>query len=182
MSEPWVVIPNLLSAAECSEQIQRAEAVGFEEAPINGYRGIVMRKDIRDNTRVMLDDPDRALWIWERLAPIFPPDLGVPGWRPVGLNERLRYYRYDPGQFFRPHTDGYFARENGERSFLTLLVYLNDDFVGGETCFPGAMIRPERGMALLFSHPVLHESRSIDRGRKYVLRTDVMFREEEEPL
>jgi hypothetical protein len=125
-----------------------------------------------------VDDPDRALWIWERLAPMFPAALGVPGWRPVGLNERLRYYRYDPGQFFRPHADGYFARENGERSFLTFLVYLNDDFYGGETCFPGDVIRPERGAALLFSHPVLHESRVIDYGRKYVLRTDVMFQEE----
>ena len=175
MLNPWQVIPGFLSTDECAEQIRRAEQVGFEDAPVNTFRGIRMRKDIRDNTRVMLDDPDRALWIWERLSPVFPPGLAVPGWKPVGLNERLRYYRYDPGQFFRPHSDGYFARENGERSFLTFLVYLNDDFVGGETCFPGETIRPERGAALLFSHPVLHESRTIDYGRKYVLRTDVMF-------
>lgn len=179
MSNPWVLIPDFMSADECAEQIRRAEALGFGDAPINSFRGVVMRKDIRDNTRVMLDDPDRAHWIWERLAPIFPAALAMPGWRPVGLNERLRYYRYDPGQFFRPHTDGYFARENGDRSFLTFLVYLNEDFSGGETCFPGETIRPRSGAALLFSHPVLHESRTLEQGRKYVLRTDVMFREDQ---
>jgi hypothetical protein len=26
-----------------------------------------------------------------------------------GLNERLRFLRYDPGHFFRPHTDGSYA-------------------------------------------------------------------------
>ena len=176
MLGPWQLIPDFLSAEECAEQIRRAEAVGFEDAPVQSFRGVVMRKDIRDNTRVMLEDPDRALWIWERLLPLFPVGLAVPGWEPVGLNERLRYYRYDPGQFFRPHSDGYFQRENGERSFLTFLVYLNDDFVGGETCFPGEVIQPERGTALLFSHPGRHESQTVEYGRKYVLRSDVMFR------
>jgi hypothetical protein len=49
----------------------------------------------------------------------------------VGLNERFRFYRYDPGQHFAPHMDGCYQRANGEESQFTFLVYLNDGFVGG---------------------------------------------------
>jgi hypothetical protein len=37
-------------------------------------------------------------------------------------------------------------------------------------------ITPAKGMALLFHHPILHRGDSVVRGRKYVLRTDVMYR------
>jgi hypothetical protein len=38
-------------------------------------------------------------------------------------------------------------------------------------------VKPERGMALLFKHEVLPEGATVNAGRKYVLRTDVMFSE-----
>ena len=72
----------------------------------------------------------------------------------VGLwcvNERLRFYRYDIGQQFDWHYDGAFERDNGERSQLTFMVYLNDGFVGGETALEGAIISPRKGLA-----PILH--------------------------
>jgi len=56
-----------------------------------------------------------------------------------GLNERLRFYRYDPGQKFDWHQDGYYERENGERSQFTFMVYLNDGFGGGGTSFVDRM-------------------------------------------
>jgi prolyl 4-hydroxylase len=60
-------------------------------------------------------------------------------------------------------------------SLLTLMVYLNDDFAGGETSFAEVAIVPHRGMALLFRHALFHEGRPVTRGVKYVLRSDVMF-------
>jgi hypothetical protein len=63
------------------------------------------------------------------------------------------------------------------------MVYLNDDFVGGETKFylddgtPRLDVKPERGMALVFVHRQLHEGAAVVQGRKYVLRTDVMYRQ-----
>jgi hypothetical protein len=36
-------------------------------------------------------------------------------------------------------------------------------------------IRPERGMALGFYHLQIHEGAPVIHGRKYVLRTDVMY-------
>jgi hypothetical protein len=61
------------------------------------------------------------------------------------------------------------------------MVYLNADFSGGETKFYNedrelhVTVRPERGMALGFVHSQLHEGAPVVRGRKYVLRTDVMY-------
>jgi prolyl 4-hydroxylase len=40
-------------------------------------------------------------------------------------------------------------------------------------------VRPELGKALVFYHPQLHEGMPVVKGRKYVLRTDVMFRQAE---
>lgn len=101
------------------------------------------------------------------------------------MNERLRLYRYDVGQKFDWHLDGSFERPTGERSFFTFMVYLNDDFEGGTTSFTnvqsristGDMLRvtPKTGMALLFHHPILHRGDPVVAGRKYVLRTDVMY-------
>jgi hypothetical protein len=41
----------------------------------------------------------------------------------------------------------------------------------------GGMLRvtPKTGMALLFHHPILHRGDPVIAGRKYVLRTDVMY-------
>ena len=72
------------------------------------------------------------------------------------------------------HKDGP-TLENGLRSELTLLVYLNEGFEGGETDFRDFAIRPATGMALLFIHDTWHEGAEVTAGTKYVLRSDVMY-------
>jgi predicted 2-oxoglutarate/Fe(II)-dependent dioxygenase YbiX len=177
-------IAGFLSAAECDDYIRLGEATGFEEAPITTSRGMMMMKDVRNNDRVMIDDPARALALYRRVSDDLAPRFQRT-WTPVAFNERLRLYRYDIGQQFDWHRDGYFQRPNGERSFFTFMVYLNDDFDGGATSlsddgfgFPGGMLRitPAKGMGLLFHHPILHRGDPVTTGRKYVLRTDVMYR------
>ena len=42
----------------------------------------------------------------------------------------------------------------------------------------GPTVLPRTGSALIFTHPVLHEGCEVTRGRKYVLRTDVMYSDE----
>ncbi|WP_315705976.1 MULTISPECIES: hypothetical protein [unclassified Bradyrhizobium] len=41
------------------------------------------------------------------------------------------------------------------------------------------VITPEQGMALLFHHPIMHRGDPVTRGRKYVLRSDVMYRRQQ---
>ena len=60
------------------------------------------------------------------------------------------------------------------------MVYLNEGFEGGATALhqsrPSLLITPKRGMALVFYHRQLHEGMPVVKGRKYVLRTDVIYR------
>ena len=56
------------------------------------------------------------------------------------------------------------------------MIYLNDDYGGGNTSFNTISIEPKKGMALIFLHNLEHEGSAITDGIKYVLRTDVMFK------
>lgn len=165
------VIPSFLAPDRCQQLIESAEQMGFTEAPVKTRNGEVMRKDIRNNERVIWHKPDLAQRLWTRLHPCFPTNQF---WLAVGLDERFRFYRYDKAQQFDWHRDGSVKGPNGERSRWTLLVYLNDDFVGGSTTFEKVDVRPQTGLALVFQHHRRHKGQPVLSGRKYVLRTDVM--------
>jgi predicted 2-oxoglutarate/Fe(II)-dependent dioxygenase YbiX len=173
IAEGVQVIPDLLTPEECREYIELTEARGYEAAPITTAVGFVMRPDIRNNARVIVDDAGWAESLWQRSRDEIPGFLR--GRQAIGLNERFRFYRYDPGERFAPHRDGAYRRDNGEASLLTFLVYLNEGFSGGETIVEGRPITPRRGMALIFEHQLLHEGAAVTKGRKYVLRSDVMY-------
>jgi predicted 2-oxoglutarate/Fe(II)-dependent dioxygenase YbiX len=182
--EQVFVIHDFLTPEECAEFVRATEAEGYAPAPISTLGGFVMAPEIRNNERVMIDNDEWAARLWERARPLVPSPF--KGYEAVALNERIRFYRYDEGHAFRPHTDGHFAR-NDQRSQLTFMVYLNGDCAGGDTVVyiqddgetlpDGAEIRvkPELGKALVFFHYLLHEGTPVTAGRKYVLRTDVMY-------
>ncbi len=168
---------NLLSESECTQLIEHFEAQGPELAPINSIRGAEVRTELRNNSRVIKDDPEFAARLFERAAPHLPHQ--VSGHTVRGANERLRFYRYHPGEYFGLHRDGCFVRDSGERSFLTFMVYLNGGFEGGETDFPELQktVTPKRGLGVAFQHRLIHEGKELIRGVKYALRTDVMYGE-----
>lgn len=166
------LVEGFFSPEECDAWIRRTEAMGYEDAPVSTARGPQMLKDIRNNTRVMFDDVQASEQIWARAAPYC---INLVGLTPCGLNERLRFYRYEPTEQFDWHRDGWFERE-GERSYLTFMVYLNEGFVGGATEFPAVAVTPRAGLAIFFVHTLIHRGAPLHEGRKYVLRTDVMFK------
>jgi hypothetical protein len=175
------LIHEFLSPTECARFMARSEELGYLEAPITTAEGPVMNKNVRDNHRLMVDDPALAEELFERARPFLP--ARVNRWQPSGFNERWRYYRYDPDERFAPHYDGHFARSADEKSQLTFMIYLNGGFVGGATNFyrpgvpePFVTVAPVAGLALVFVHWKLHEGAPVERGRKYVLRTDVLCR------
>jgi 2OG-Fe(II) oxygenase superfamily len=153
------VLHDFLSPEECQHYIDLSEAEGYGDAPITTSRGPVMNKEMRNNDRVIIDDPGLALLWFMRAKPFLPPNFLY--WVPVGLNERFRYYRYTAGQKFDWHFDGAFTRDNGETSKLTFMIYLNSGCVGGETLFnlkkygavraedPMLHVTPEAGKALV---------------------------------
>jgi len=190
-------------------------------------RPVRYRHDYRRNDRCVYRSHEFAELLWRRIQPTaealavrVDPDLvhqhlavetplgecpeelrlgyGMEGiWRPVGLNETLRFCRYEAGGFFRRHCDGMFRRSEDEQSLFTCMFYLNGDLDGGATRFlkPGdgtlgsapleaarqeellASVPPETGLCLLFYQKgLLHEGEDLHAGSKYILRTDVMFR------
>lgn len=176
------VLPELLSEEECREFIGRAESQGY----------LAMKGDYppsyRDNDRIVIDDRELAGRLFERFRHELPERLSVndESWELVGLNPRFRGCRYRDGQKFVRHRDGAFGDSDGSRSFLTLMLYLNDhsEFQGGHTRFyedrwDERVVRsvpPETGTGIVFEHALWHDGQSVTNGVKYVLRTDVMYR------
>jgi prolyl 4-hydroxylase len=178
--ENWIyTVDGLITPAECQRFIERTEAAGYSQAPITTGMGPVMAPHVRNNTRVMIDDRAVAASLWKRLRPWVPATL--EGDDAVGLNERFRFYRYEEGQRFNWHLDGHYRRDHREASRLTVLLYLNGGCEGGATEFGSwheiDPVRPAAGRMLVFQHRVEHRGAEVTRGRKYVMRTDVMYRE-----
>lgn len=201
------VLPEICSEEECRQLIARSEQQGYEPALVNvGGNAQVKMTDIRNNDRSIIDDPVTAEEIWARIRRRMNdhPDLmtaafvdgDLSGWmngrksvRAVGLNERLRFLRYDGGNYFAPHMDGSYLRRDeagparsGEISFVTMMLYLNEGFEGGSTRFVkmsdesvGLDVVPRTGMVLLFQHNIYHEGAALVSGRKYCIRSDVMY-------
>ncbi|KAG6015281.1 hypothetical protein E4U43_005499 [Claviceps pusilla] len=192
---------NVLSPQECKAIIAAAESVGFlPDVPI--------RQD--QDTSVLAHN---FYWIcdtafhdklWARMAPFVPASLNGRASR--GLNRRFRVYRYVPGAEYRCHIDGAWPpsgiRPDGtymydssppdrkQSSLFTFLLYLNDEFDGGETTFympavrEGTLnaypVRPVMGAVAVFPHgeskgALLHEGTSVRRGAKYIIRTDIEY-------
>ena len=68
------------------------------------------------------------------------------------------------------------------RSCLTLNIFLNDDFEGGETDFLfddkqtlRFSAKPKAGRAMLFYSQQYHRGNKVTKGEKYLLRTDIMI-------
>ncbi|HBI46704.1 MAG TPA: iron-regulated protein [Planctomycetales bacterium] len=175
------VLHDFLSGGECSSLIQYSEDLGYEPAPV----GDVVAPEVRNNERVIIDDAVLAAELFLRARPFLPAMIDDE--IPVGFNERFRFYRYGPGHRFKPHPDGAHNQlELCEESLLTFMVYLNDLVEGGETNFyasvenvscdlPCRCVRPKTGAALVFLHRIWHEGAAVRSGRKYVMRTDVMY-------
>ncbi len=165
-------IEGFLEPDECRSLIALAEREGFASAGVRTVDGPKAMPAIRNNDRAMLPSPHWVDLLWQRLQQVPLPVLD--GQAPRCLPRELRFYRYAPGQRFKMHKDGPW-HEDGLTSRLTMLVYLNDGFAGGDTDFREFRVRPEAGSALLFIHDTWHEGAAVEEGTKYVLRSDVMY-------
>lgn len=189
--EPGVyLLRNVMTEAECRALIQAAARRGFQRAGLaignDEYR---VNLGARNNSRVLVDDPDLAAALWTRVGHLVDPRY--KGCRAVGLNWRFRIYRYEVGQRFRPHVDQVFALPGTQlRTLCSFMIYLNEGFRGGETTFfawrgPGRgrrggdrvrrAVAPETGAALVFDHLLFHEGSEVTHGVKYAVRSDLFY-------
>lgn len=133
-------------STNAGEESSQSPAPVWERAMLNvGGGKQVMSVDTRKSGRIILDSHDIAQRIMDRLLP-FMREFGiervqnqpfVTGLGPARrgdvfllprLNERLRFLRYEGGDYFRPHWDGcYVTPDETERSLFTIHLYLNGE-------------------------------------------------------
>lgn len=133
--------------------------------------------------RRVWDDPALARALWEQVRPRFEEpvedEFGLR-WRPCGVNPRFRLIAYDPGDHFGWHEDARLPLSPTCHSTHSLTIYLTTSAPedGGCTELRGREdVRPEAGTALVLDvargHPV-HRGGTVFRGRKVILRTDIL--------
>lgn len=200
--EGAMVLSSVLSTAECDEIRIASELLGYRpDVPLSSSL------DERAHNVVLMATEAQNDALFERIRQALPATLG--GDTLFGINRRWRLYRYQAGNLYRKHLDGawpasglrdqpgggteyvYDAYGGNTRSRLTFIIYLNDDFEGGETTFyvpqpgvegtlEGRPVKPCMGCATVFPHgdtgvPLLHEGSAVKQGTKYLLRTDVVY-------
>jgi prolyl 4-hydroxylase len=151
-------IRGLLTPQECDEIIAYAQQKGMYESDVLSYGSSsgteVMDQYRKSKTAWMTDDENP---IAMRLALYSEQITGLPREN----QEMLQVAFYEKDGKFNEHFDACVFEDksfcdkmnnNAGQRRSTLLIYLNDDFEGGETEFVniGLTVKPEKGKAILF--------------------------------
>ncbi len=194
-----LLIDNVFSEDECKELIDLSESKHFEPASLvtNSETNERMKNPNRSNDRVSMLDDEIACKLYNRLLLYLPSKWIYENevWVPHKCNNRMSVLRYDVNQHYAPHVDVEYVTPVGKlRSFITIQLYLNNGcqsqygFKGGATRFIQEVgytriderqfldVIPKSGSVLLFEHELLHTGCNVESGRKYTIRTDIMFK------
>jgi prolyl 4-hydroxylase len=137
--------PALFSPAECAFLIAEAQPWLQPSLIIDPQTGGQLRNPIRTSDSMSfgyVQEGPAVHALNRRIAAATGTD--------AKQGESLQVLRYRPGQEYKPHFDA-LAGEPNQR-ILTMLVYLNEDYEGGETLFlrTGLRFKGNKGDALLF--------------------------------
>lgn len=140
-----LLFPKLLTQQECAFLIHTAEPRLEPSVVVDPRSGRFVAHPVRtsDSTGFSRPEENPALHaLTRRLAAASGTD--------VAQGEPLQVLRYQLGQQYRAHSDALPGADN--QRILTMLVYLNDDYEGGETCFvnSGLKFKGGTGDAVLF--------------------------------
>lgn len=174
------ILENVLTAEECQNLIALSEKAGYSIALIHSGNDAAPAPGYRDGDRVMIDDKEFVKILASRIQSYLPRKLDNKSF--LEINERLRFLRYAAGGQFKAHFDASYVRPDyTARTLITLQIYLNEGFVGGETTFLNSNrkvrvpVVPKPGMILVFEHDLYHEGSLVKSGVKYTIRTDVLY-------
>ncbi|KAI5800396.1 hypothetical protein DFH27DRAFT_81264 [Peziza echinospora] len=203
-----IMLTNVIPKDTCRMIVAAGETVGYTPDQAAAGSATELASILAHNFYWMADEAfSNALF--DRVKPFLPETIkGLPI---KSLNRRYRCYRYVPGAVYRPHVDGawppsgisadgeyiYNASPPGSPQYsrFTFLIYLNDEFDGGETTFfvpsespEGGLcvrsVKPRQGSVVVFPHgdtagSLVHEGSGV-KGQdgttaKYIIRTDVIY-------
>lgn len=178
-------LDNLLTDEECDTLILYAKERGLIESS-------VLSNDIDKETQYDVKNRlSKTLWIKDdehRIAMKVALLTEKLTKLPIHNQESLQIAHYDKGGKFNPHYDACntgtqeyrnkINRNAGQRR-ATLLIYLNDDYEGGETIFNNIhlTITPKKGKGILFWNTnakediildSLHCGKEVKKGEKWI--------------
>lgn len=175
---------DCLDAALCDHIIDTTR--DYEAATVVASKNPVLSKD-RNNSIARLtedlktiasDQINQALLNWsEQIKSEYPSEimecLYLPGAQTV-LRETISVLKYEQGQEYKWHVDRALEPDCFASSRrVSVVVYLNDDFKGGETEVIDRKYKPQKGKALIFpsdcNYP--HRACPVEEGTKYALVT-----------
>ena len=162
-------IDHFLTERECIKMIEKGDELGWTSVDRVGVLCY----------HTEFNDPDLAHKLYQKLLKlnVFPSGLPI-----AGLNDTFHMSKYECGQHFFIHKDTIKQDKQGRRSVMTLNIFLNKDFTGGQTTFYDdnkqfrLSVEPDIGKAALFDSQQYHEGNEIKSGYKYLLRTDLMLK------
>jgi prolyl 4-hydroxylase len=166
--------PAFFTGAECTYLSETAKPLLQSSVVVDPRTGQQVPNPIRTSTGAtfpFIDENPAIHALNRRIAAASGTD--------VRAGEPLQVLRYLPGQEYRPHSDALPHVQPNEQRVLTFLVYLNDNYQGGETSFPalGLSFRGKAGDALMFRNAnpdgtpdsrVLHAGEPVTRGVKFL--------------
>ncbi|HEV2595057.1 MAG TPA: 2OG-Fe(II) oxygenase [Sphingomicrobium sp.] len=163
---------DFASAAECEYLIGVAEPLLQGSVIVDPATGQLRAHPVRTS--------DGAAFPWvsaDMVITAINQRIAAASGTEIASGEPLQVLRYAPGQEYRPHLDA--LPEGGNQRVLTMLIYLNQGYAGGETFFTksGLKFAGSRGTGLLFRNAVPggqpdpyseHAGLPVLRGHKFV--------------
>ena len=178
----------------------------YEPSYRSGKRVVLLDKDFTKKIWSKLQDKLEILLNNERIEkhPRGFDILPTSDWKISGLNECVRIMLYNEADKFGIHRDAQYCPNPDQRSVFTILLYLNEDYEGGETefyfpkenklknkvsdftvneeiqelggidNFQKITVKGATGDAVIMSQPILHAGAEIKKGKKWVMKLDIV--------
>ncbi|AYV80634.1 MAG: hypothetical protein Harvfovirus3_79 [Harvfovirus sp.] len=169
LSDYIITMDNFLTDTECARYIDL----------INNSRNVKKFTTVSNFKNAVYVDQATSDLLYDRLKQIIPIDnqLNI-----VTNNNLIAFGCYQPGQEFGIHTDTglYYNKEKHLATRYTLLIYLNDNFDGGQTTFYDSALNelcsiiPKKGLALLFDIDLAHKGNKVLNNCKYWIGIEII--------
>ncbi|NBU34028.1 2OG-Fe(II) oxygenase [bacterium] len=173
--------PNFLTHNECDRIIQLSTEAGLHKSQV-----YTSEKDNQDDQHRVSEQCWLDNSVDHLILKISQKAAEISG-KPISHQETLQVVKYPQGGFFNPHYDPCVGdiefckrmNEKGGPRYMTLLVYLNDDYEGGETAFPklDKSVKPQKGKAVVFFNTdnegkilenSMHGGNPVSNGNKWI--------------
>ena len=182
-----VMYNNIFTPEECRDIIDSVPLCEFDSA--TGFNTKTSQGEVtphRTNS-TYIDKPFRLAMIQQRLTKVIENELeGNSVYKKGCIETPLQVQRYAYHQQYKPHID--FFNGPGHPKYFDVdriasaIVYLNDDFIGGETYFTAlnVEVKPKTGSVLFFRYDydelldnmnTFHAGMPVSEGAKYIVTT-----------